>query len=299
MRIDRSAAAAFTATHARPLDRRRFALRFEVAEPAGVLAALEAYRNADGGYGWGLEPDFRSAESQPAGAMLAFEALADAAPATTRRAAELCDWLQSVTLPDGGLPLVLPFAQKAGTVPRVADVDPGVSSLMLTAGITGNAHRVARHDPAVARHPWLERATRFCLDGIAARDEPGSAYELLFSLMFLAAVGDVEPGAAPLLGRCAAAIPASGTVHVTGGAEGEFIRPLDFAPDPNSPVRPHIASDVIAADLERLSAGQRDDGGWRFDHVAHSPAANLEWRGYYTVRALTILRAYGSLAFAA
>lgn len=69
-------------------------------DTAAGLAALDAYRNLDGGYGWGLEPDLRSSESQPSAALHAFEAMADAAPATTPNAPALCDWLHSVALPD-------------------------------------------------------------------------------------------------------------------------------------------------------------------------------------------------------
>ena len=56
------------ASHARLLDRRRLELLLDGGEPTAVLAALEAYRNPDGGYGWGLEPDLRATESQPGGA---------------------------------------------------------------------------------------------------------------------------------------------------------------------------------------------------------------------------------------
>src|SRR5215218_4079019 len=104
--MDLSAARSFMATHARTLDRRRFELIDPEAEgdAEAVLAAVDGYRNADGGYGWGLEPDLRSSESQPGGALHAFEAIADAAPAPTPRARELCDWLDRAALPDGGLP---------------------------------------------------------------------------------------------------------------------------------------------------------------------------------------------------
>src|SRR5918998_2522417 len=107
MNPDLNAARAFMAGHARQLDRRRLELLLGESDPAPVLTALEAYRNPDGGYGWGLEPDLRAPESQPGGALHAFEAIADAAPATTPRSAELCDWLESVTRPDGGLPFAL------------------------------------------------------------------------------------------------------------------------------------------------------------------------------------------------
>src|SRR5918994_6542343 len=107
MSIDLRAASAFMTTQARLLDRQRFRLLLGEYGPDGVLAALDAYRNPDGGYGWGLEPDLRASESQPGGALHAFETFEDAAPATSPRAVELCDWLASVSLVDGGLPFVL------------------------------------------------------------------------------------------------------------------------------------------------------------------------------------------------
>src|SRR3954451_5073671 len=117
-------ASAFMTTHARIIDRRRFDLVTGKGDPDALLSALAAYRNDDGGYGWGLEPDLRSPESQPAGALHAFEAMADAAPATTPRALELCDWLESATPPDGGLPFALPVSDPAGVAPFWADADP-------------------------------------------------------------------------------------------------------------------------------------------------------------------------------
>ena len=88
MTVDLSAAADFLAGSARVLDRRRFDLLFAGgdAEPR-CSPPSTAYRNPDGGYGWGLEPDLRSRTSQPGGALHAFEVFADVAPATTGRAA--------------------------------------------------------------------------------------------------------------------------------------------------------------------------------------------------------------------
>ena len=50
----------FMAGHGRVLDRRRFELLLDDGDPEPVLDALAAYRNPDGGYGHGLEPDLRS-----------------------------------------------------------------------------------------------------------------------------------------------------------------------------------------------------------------------------------------------
>jgi hypothetical protein len=79
-------------------------------------------------------------------------------------------------------------------------------------------------------------------------------------------------------------------VPVAGGAEGETMRALDFAPRPDRPVRALFSQETIDAELRRLIGEQQEDGGWRVDFKSYSPAAELEWRGYATVRAAEILR---------
>jgi hypothetical protein len=118
---------AFMATHSRLLDRRRFELLFGGGNAEATLAALAAYRNADGGYGSGLEPDLRSSSSQPVSALHAFEVFEEIAPATAPEATLLCDWLGSITLPDGGLPFGLAIADQAGCAPFFVHVDPARS----------------------------------------------------------------------------------------------------------------------------------------------------------------------------
>ncbi|MEV5828168.1 hypothetical protein AB0L25_21685 [Spirillospora sp. NPDC052242] len=281
--IDIGRAADFMAMHARPLDRRRFELLTGDGDREALLAALNAYRNPDGGYGWGLEPDLRSRTSQPGPALHAFEVFEELAPETAPEAVALCDWLESVTLPDGGLPFALPVPDPAGCAPFWASADPDVPSLQITAIVAATARRVAAHDPAVAAHPWLDRATRFCRDAARAAAEP-HALELAFALALADAAGDAE--LIEILGRH---VPSSGMVHVEGGLEDEMMRPLDFAPSPDRPVRALFAPEIIDAELRRLAEGQQDDGGWRVDFASYSPAAELEWRGYTTVRAVSIL----------
>jgi hypothetical protein len=290
MTINLSAALSFMAGHGRVLDRRRLQLLLGDSDPDAVLSALDAYRNPDGGYGWGLEPDLRAAESQPGGALHAFEVFDDVAPTTTPRAVELCEWLAAATRADGGLPFALPVTDAAGLAPFWAQADPTVSSIQITAYVTAVAHRVAAHDPAVAAHPWLDRATRFCLTRISGMNEDSHALELVAALGFLDAVHDTHPEAGSRLDHLGRLLPASGSLHVAGGAEDETVKPLDFAPNPGRPVRKLFHSDAISADLQRLANGQQDDGGWRVDFASYSPAAVLEWRGYQTVRAVSILQ---------
>lgn len=290
MVIDLPAAVAFAATHARLLDRRRLRLLLGASDPDPVLAALDGYRNPDGGYGWGMEPDLRSTTSQPGAALHAFEVFEDIAPTIAPQAAGLCDWLASASLGDGGLPFALPVTDTAGCAPFWAQADSSTSSLQITGIVAANAWCVARHDRAVAEHPWLARATRYCLDAIRAVDQTPHAIELAFALRFLDAVHDTHPEAASLLQHLGAHLPEDGVLSVAGGSPGEALHPLDVAPEPDRPVRALFTPEIVAADLRRLAGLQQTDGGWFVDFASYSAAAALEWRGYLTVTALSILR---------
>lgn len=295
MPIDLAAVSRFMATHARLLDRHRYRHLLGEGDAAATLSALEAYRNPDGGFGWGLEPDLRSTESQTGPALHAFEVFAEVAPARTPRAAELCDWLASVTLPDGGVAFALPVTNPAGCAPFWTGADPTVSSLQISAIVAENAHRVAAHDPAVADHPWLDRITTYCLSAIRRIESQPHALVLACAVRFLDVVHETHPETAVLLERLREYLPRNGVLHVEGGTEDEMMRPLDFAPFPGGPARDLFTADVIDAELRRLAGQQQDDGGWPVDFASYSAAASLEWRGYATVRAISILRGNGML----
>lgn len=288
-----NAASGFLAGHARLLDRRRFELFFEGGDADPVLAALRGYRNADGGFGHGLEPDLRSSESQPAAAWHAFEVFADVAPVVAPEAAELCDWLDTIALPDGGLPFALPIADASGSAPFWAQADPQAFSLQITTIVAAYANRVAAHDSAVAGHRWLARATDCCLAAIDALEAAPEAYVLAFAVRFLDAVHDRHEAAPELLARLGEYVPEDGRLRVVGGLPNEALWPLDLAPEPGRPARTLLDEAVLAADLERFAAEQEEDGGWTVDFQSYSPAAELEWRGYATVRALSVVRRNG------
>lgn len=296
MSIDIGRARSFLTAHGRVLDRRRFDLLTDGTSSTNrqaVLAAVAGYRNSDHGYGWGIEPDLRASESQPAGALHALEAIGDTGATTTPETSRLFDWLDSVTLPDGGLPFALPIANPVACAPFWVEADSTESSLQITAGVAAQAHRVARFDEQAKTHPWLERVTRYCFDAIDKMDEAPFAYVLMFSLQFLDAAVDTHPEGRELLRGLGKYVPSDGAIPVVGGAEGETLHLLDFAPEPGRPVRDLVEDDSVTADLDRLESGQQADGGWAVDFTSYSEAATLEWRGYTTVSAIATLRANG------
>ncbi|MFG1606462.1 hypothetical protein [Actinoplanes sp. NPDC049265] len=282
MDFDLEAATNFVGTHGRLLDWRRLRHLLGDGAPEHVLLALDGYHNPDGGYGWALEPDLRSVTSQPVAAMHALEVLAELRD-TGDRAPRLLDWLAGQALADGSVPFARAYPDTAGSAPHWAGADPAAPSLMMTAQLAAQAHRLAPHHPGVAGHPWLAAATSYGLAAIERIDEPPFAIELMFLLRFLDAIDS------PLTGRLAGYANSDGPTRVAGGAEGEVLHLLDFTPHPGTRSRSSFDADAVAADRERLAGLQQPDGGWPITFAAFSPAAALEWRGYATVQAVSVL----------
>jgi hypothetical protein len=280
----------FIASNARLLDRRRMALAVGAGDPEATLAVLSGYRNPDGGFGWGLEPDSRAPASQPVAALHALEVFEEIAPQTSSLAVGLLDWLDGIAFDGGAVPFAVPGAAYAGSAPMWGSADTKSPSLHMTCVVLSIAHRVAQHDPAVAAHSWLRRATDWARSEIAALDAPREAIEFRFVLQLLDALE-----ARSELERLAVHLPDDGIVAVTGGSPDEAMRPLDFSPEPGRPIRDLLSPPTIEAELDRLEAAQHDDGGWEVDWTHWSPAGELEWRGWATVRAVRTLRSNGRL----
>ena len=151
-----------------------------------------------------------------------------------RPARELCDWLAAASNPDGGLPFALPVPDPAASAPFWSGADPG-SNLQITAIVAATAHRVAAVDPAVGGHAWLARATEYCLAAVRDLGSDAHAMVLAFAAQLLDAAAPAHPEAAELVESLRPHVPADGLLHVAGGADDEFMRPLDFAPLPGGP----------------------------------------------------------------
>ena len=285
MTIDIEAARQFVHANGRVIDRHRLATLVDGAPTEPLLTALRAFRNPDGGFGHGLEPDVRCPGSQTAATLQALEVLVEAGATDDPMLAEAAEWVGSVSLPDGGIQTVL---TSAAGYPRAPWMEPSEGSGFLTFAIAGTLWQ------AGAGKGWLDAATEWCW-GQLEGDEPAGGYTVKFAIDFLDAVPD-PPRAGAALERLRPALDADGCLAVPGGTENERLTPLDFSPRPGSPSRALFTHDQIEADLDRLEAGQQDDGGWTVEYLQWSPAQAVEWRGIATVLALGILRENGRLA---
>jgi len=282
---DFDAAAEFMAARARVLDRRVFQRLFQGGAAEPVRDAIAAYRNDDGGFGHALEPDLRTAASQPAAVEMALRIM-DAAGAWDEHLVRgAVDWLTRIAPSDGGATFVLPTLSQGPHAPWWVPAEGNPVSLIQTGQIAGVLYA---RDFA---HRWRDAATEVMWRGIDQLTEP-TAYEMFGVLAFLQHVPD-RFRASDALKRVGRLLVDRGLVALDPNAEGETHSPLDFAPLPDSIARPLFDDATIEAHLDHLAGAQREDGGWMFNWPAWSPAAEADWRGFLTVDALRVLRANG------
>ncbi len=283
MPIDQSAAENFIWSAARLVDRHRYSMLFADAPAGTVLEALCGYRNPDGGFGHGLEPDLRCPSSQPAPTLYALEILSEAGAADDQLARDARAFIARVAAPDGGIPSVLPGFDD---YPHAPWFQPGPGSVLTL------ALAAALHAGGVTDDAWLDRATNWCWRSIETTEQPGG-YWLKYACAFLDAVSDEQRSRAAITSLAARVDRAA--VAPVGGVEGEALRPLDISPRPRSPSRGLFSEEQIEAHLDAVESEQQQDGGWMFDWLAWSPAQTTDWRGNVTLRALIWLRDNGRL----
>lgn len=282
---DFDAAASFVAAHARVLDRRVFQKLFQNGAPGHVRDATAAYRNDDGGFGYGLEPDVRTAASQPAATEMALRIMDMTDEWDTTMVKSAIDWLAAIAPAEGGAAFVEPSVAEGPHAPWWVPAEGHPASLIQTGQIAGLLY--ARG----FSHPWLDRATELMWERIATLTEP-HGYEMFGVLAFLEHVPD-RARARAAFERVGPLLLERNLVALDPDAPGEVQTPLDFAPMPSSIARALFDDATISAHLDHLAAAQLDDGGWMFNWLAWSPAAEADWRGYLTVENLRILRANG------
>ena len=277
------AAEDFVWRNARLIDRLRFQFHFRGGSADAVVAALRPYRNGDGGFGNGLEPDIRDPSRQPIPTWEAFKLLDEIGAFVDQieLVHDACNFLLSVTTEEGGVPFVLPSVLDCPHAPwwqpsPKASLNP-TSCLAYLLRKNGVSHR------------WLDRAVEYCRRRIPIeRTDGGDGSDgVIAILQFL--------GDDPLMDDIGAEAIAKGHFVLDPNTPGYVKMPLDVAPAPDSPTRRLFSNDVIEAHLDALAARQQDDGGWPITWEPPGPAPVYEWRGQWTVRNLLILRAYGRL----
>jgi hypothetical protein len=291
-----SAGRTFLHREGRLIERRLATVLFDGADCSGVVDAVLAYRNPDGGFGHGLEPDKRCPASLPIDVESAFDILLVAAGAAGGAVDPVhaldvdglvlgaCDWLGSVAEPDGAVPLAFPVIASYPRAEHWSEwtYEPGLNP---TAGLAGRLHQMG------VTHPWLDRAT----DWSWARLETGfdeDAHALAEVLVFLAHAPD-QARAEAVATDVGAWLDKAPWYRADPADPAYGVTPLHLAPSPDSPWQRLFDEATINGHLDRLAGDQQPDGGWPITWEPPGMASTSEWRGIETLRALRTLRAYG------
>jgi hypothetical protein len=273
----------FIRREGRVLERRMFAAIFEGAPADGVVDALRAYRNADGGFGHGLEPDKLCPASLAIDVEIALASMAAVGCADRELVEGACDFLTTMSI-DGAVPLAAPVIEQYPRAVHWADwaYRPDLNP---TAGLAGLLYRLG------VDHPWRDQATTWCWSALEA-ELPSDAHAVGEALVFLEHVEDAER-AAPIAQRLASHLPQVSYLRLDPRDPSYGVTPLHYAPEPERRWRTLFPDQMIAGHLDRLEADQQNDGGWAITWEPPSRAATLAYRAMETLRALRVLRAYG------
>jgi hypothetical protein len=280
----------FILREGRLLERRLFATCFEGAPATGVVDAVRAYRNDDGGFGHGLEPDVRCPASLPVDVEVALQALATAKASERALARSACDYLAKVAAAaahGGAVPPAFPVIEG---YPRAAHWSDWTyeAGLNPTAGVVGLLTQLG------VEHPWVDEATAYCWAELERPELPAEAHALSEVMVFLEQMPANERSSAAAA-RVVAYLASASSWRASADDEGYGLSPLSIAPLAGSRWRTLFDEKVLAAHLDRLQRDQQNDGGWPITWDPPSEAAALEWRGIVTLGALRTLVSYDRL----
>lgn len=283
----------FILTNARMIERRLFQFHFENDTADGVYHAVYAYRNSDGGFGHGMEPDTASPESQPLFSIMALETLNEVGHLNAeiiRR--DFMPYFESITTEKGGIPWMLkptsdyPCADHFKLVKEWA-------ALSTTAPLLGILEKYS------VESAWKKKAEEFVWSEIDRLKEKHVFCHLCTprKLLFLENTPS-KTKAKKALADLKFWILAKGVLSLDRKEEGWGLygkpHSLYYAPSPESLLRPIFSQETIDADLDELIQRQEEDGRWD-TWYGLSEGMKLEWAGIQTLWTLKTLKNYNRI----
>lgn len=280
----------FILTNARMIERRLFEFYFENENPEGVFHAVYAYRNTDGGFGHGMEPDTASPESQPLFSVMALETLDEINylnPQLIEK--DFLPYFESITTNKGGIPWMLkprstyPCEEHFKTVKEWA-------ALSTTAPLLGI---LEKHEMDI---PWMKKAEQFVWDEFdRIREKHVFCYLCVPRWLKFLKYTRSEIKAKQTIKNLKEWILREGVICKDKSEDGWGLygkpHSLNYAPRPESLLSPIFSEETINSDMEELIHRQKNDGRWD-TWYGISEGTKLEWAGIQTLSTLKILKHY-------
>ena len=280
----------FILTNARMIERRLFEFHFANGDMNGVFHAVYAYRNSDGGFGHGMEPDTASPESQPLFSIIALETLAEVGYLTKEIILkDFMPYFESITTEKGGIPWMFrpksdyPCEGHFKTVKEWA-------ALSTTAPLLGFLEKYK------IDIPWMKKAEKFVWSEFERiQDKHAFCYLCaprgLTFLKHTKSRGKAEKTINDLKNW----ILNNGIIceDKTDEGWGLYGKPhsLNYATAPNSILHSIFSKETLKSDIEELINKQKQDGRWD-TWYGISKGTKLEWAGIQTLWVLKTLKNY-------
>ena len=283
----------FILTNARMIERRLFEYHFADGDHMGVFHAVYAYRNSDGGFGHGMEPDTASPESQPLFSIMALETLDEVGCLTKEIILkDFMPYFERVTTEKGGIPWMYrpksnyPCEEHFKTVKEWA-------ALSTTAPLLGI---LEKYEVAI---PWMEKAEHFVWSEFERiKDKHVFCYLCVPRWLTFLKYTKNRSKAAKTIDNLNYWITNNDVVceDKTGDGWGLYGKPhrLNYAPTPKSILYSTFNKDAIASDIQELIRRQKADGRWD-TWYGISEGTKLEWAGIQTLWTLKTLKNYDSI----
>ena len=280
-------------SNARILERRLFQFYFENGNNEGVFHAVYAYRNSDGGFGHGMEPDTASPESQPLFSIMALETLDEVGYLTKEIILkDFMPYFESITTEKGGIPWMFkpksdyPCEGHFKTVKEWA-------ALSTTAPLLGV---LEKYD---IDNPWMHKAEEFVWSEFERIQNKHVFCYLCVPrwLTFLTNTRSKEK-ATKRINKLKKWILEDGVICMDklDKGWGLYGKPhsLNYANSSESPFYSLFTKETIESDLETLIKKQNDNGSWD-TWYGISEGTKLEWTGIQTLATLKTLKNYNKI----
>lgn len=295
-------AARFMREEARPLERALFAYHFEKGSRTNVLAALVPFQNPDGGFGHGLEPDIRAPSSSVIATVTALDILRRirADEDTPGLPAALAYLVGAYDVASERWPIVPPEVEDAPHAPWWSYADSQESFRGFWANPRASVIAYLLQFRRLAPSPFNEGARQALVDDLMRYSQRMEMHDLLAFVDLLETEGLPREQYESILDKLRRALPHSVALEPQEW-DGYGLQPLQVVYYPGSPLAGVIDQTIIDANLDYRIDGQQGDGSWvpnwSWDFIDASAwaAAEREWRGILTLRALRTLRAYGRI----
>lgn len=280
----------FILTNARMIERRLFGFHFENDGPEGVFHAVYAYRNADGGFGHGMEPDTASPESQPLFSVMALETLDEIGYLDAKLIQQdFMPYFESITTEKGGIPWMF---RPTSTYP----CEDHFKTVKEWAALSTTAPLLGILEKYNMDIPWMKQAEEFVWEEFERiKEKHVFCYLCVPRWLTFLRYTKSQDKAQKTMNNLKKWILTDGVIceDKSDDGWGLYGKPhsLNYAPSPKGILHPIFSKDRINADLTALINRQKSDGRWD-TWYGISEGTKLEWAGMQTLWVLKTLKNY-------